>query len=227
MTLRRGFLADAEREAKRIRADLDLGPAEPVDVFQIAKHLGIRVIAADELIDAARLHDLERVQAFAFSACTFDIDGSKVVVVDPLRTRHAEPATSPTSCRTCCSPTGWTRSGSWPVSHFGPAGPIRKRKRRTWEEHCCCRARCCCPPFAAVSTSKRSPRSTTSRQRWHASGSTGPASAGRFAAPGNVATSVHDDRPILPATQRSLSCPARAWRLPVIRQVWSRDVKSF
>jgi Zn-dependent peptidase ImmA (M78 family) len=86
VTLRRGFLAEAEREAKRIRAELGFGPAEPVDMFQIAKHLGIRVIAADELIDAARLQDLERVQAFAFSACTFDIDGTKVIVVNPLRT---------------------------------------------------------------------------------------------------------------------------------------------
>jgi Zn-dependent peptidase ImmA (M78 family) len=86
VTLRRGFLAEAEREAKRIRAELGLGPAEPVDMFQLAKHLGIRVIAANELIDLARLQDLERVQAFAFSACTFDIDGTKVVVVNPLRT---------------------------------------------------------------------------------------------------------------------------------------------
>jgi len=86
VTLRRGFLAEAEREAKRIRTDFGLGPAEPVDVFQVAKHLGIRVIAADELIDAARLQDLERVQAFAFSACTFDIKGTKVIVVNPLRT---------------------------------------------------------------------------------------------------------------------------------------------
>jgi Zn-dependent peptidase ImmA (M78 family) len=86
VTLRRGFLAEAEREAKRIRAELGLGPAEPVDMFQIAKHLGIRVIAADELIDAARLQDLERIQAFAFSACTFDVDGTKVIVVNPLRT---------------------------------------------------------------------------------------------------------------------------------------------
>jgi Zn-dependent peptidase ImmA (M78 family) len=87
VTLRRGFLAEAEREAKHIRAELGVGPAEPVDVFQIAKHLGVRVIAADELIDPTRLHDLERLQAFAFSACTFDIDGTKVVVVNPLRTR--------------------------------------------------------------------------------------------------------------------------------------------
>jgi len=87
VTLRRGFLAEAEREASRIRADLGLGPAEPVDVLQVAKHLGIRVIAADELIDATRLQDLERVQAFAFSACTFDIDGTKVIVVNPLRTQ--------------------------------------------------------------------------------------------------------------------------------------------
>jgi Zn-dependent peptidase ImmA (M78 family) len=87
VTLRRGFLAEAEREAKRIRAEFGLGPADPIDVFQIAKHLGIHVMAADELIDPTRLHDLERLQAFAFSACTFDIDGTKVVVVNPLRTR--------------------------------------------------------------------------------------------------------------------------------------------
>jgi Zn-dependent peptidase ImmA (M78 family) len=86
VTLRRGFLAEAERQAKRIRSDLGLRPAEPIDVLQVAKHLGIRVIAADELIDAARLQDLERLQAFAFSACTFDIDGTKVIVVNPLRT---------------------------------------------------------------------------------------------------------------------------------------------
>jgi Zn-dependent peptidase ImmA (M78 family) len=86
VTLRRGFLAEAEREARRLRADLGLRPTEPIDVLQVAKHLGIRVIAADELIAAARLHDLERVQAFAFSACTFDIDGTKVIVVNPLRT---------------------------------------------------------------------------------------------------------------------------------------------
>jgi Zn-dependent peptidase ImmA (M78 family) len=85
VTLRRGFLAEAEREAKRIRADLGLRPAEQVDVYQVAKHLGVRVIAADELIDAARLQDLERLQAFALSACTFDIDGTKVIVVNPLR----------------------------------------------------------------------------------------------------------------------------------------------
>jgi Zn-dependent peptidase ImmA (M78 family) len=86
VTLRRGFLAEAEREAKRIRADLGLRSAEPVDVYQVAKQLDIRVIAADELIDAARLQELERLQAFAFSACTFDIGGTKVIVVNPLRT---------------------------------------------------------------------------------------------------------------------------------------------
>lgn len=40
---------------------------------------------ADELIDIDRLHELERIQTFAFSACTFDIDGTKVVVFNPLR----------------------------------------------------------------------------------------------------------------------------------------------
>ncbi len=86
MTLRRGFLAEAERHAARIRQELGLAPSSHLAIRKIADHLGIKVIAADELIDQARLHDLERIQAFAFSACTFDIDGTKVIVYNPLRT---------------------------------------------------------------------------------------------------------------------------------------------
>jgi hypothetical protein len=85
----RGFLAEAEREAK-----------------------GIRGIAADELIDLARVHDLERLQAFAFSACTFDIDDPKVIVVNPLRTRARSASDVAHELPTCCSTTSWTRSGA-------------------------------------------------------------------------------------------------------------------
>lgn len=85
MTLRRGFAAQAERQAVDIRRELGLDPADPVDLAAVAKHLGVRVVPADELIDIERLHELERIQAFAFSACTFDFDGTKVIVFNPLR----------------------------------------------------------------------------------------------------------------------------------------------
>ncbi len=85
MTLRRGFLAEAERHASRIRSELGRAPVSKLSIETIAEHLGIRIIAADELVDITRLHELERIQAFAFSACTFDLHGIKVVVFNPIR----------------------------------------------------------------------------------------------------------------------------------------------
>jgi Zn-dependent peptidase ImmA (M78 family) len=85
LTLRRGFRAQAERQAADLRGELGLAPHEPVDLTAVAKRLGVRVVPADELIDIDRLHELERIQAFAFSACTLDIDGTKVIVFNPLR----------------------------------------------------------------------------------------------------------------------------------------------
>ncbi len=88
MTLPRGFLTQAERHAARIRDELGLGPADPVDIQVVARQLGVGVVAADELVDIARLQELERIQAFAFSACTLDIGGTKVIVFNRLRS-HA------------------------------------------------------------------------------------------------------------------------------------------
>jgi Zn-dependent peptidase ImmA (M78 family) len=85
LTLPRGFLAQAERHAARIRDELGLGPADPIDIHAIARQLGVRVVAADELVDIGRLQELERIQAFAFSACTLDIRGTRVIVFNPLR----------------------------------------------------------------------------------------------------------------------------------------------
>jgi Zn-dependent peptidase ImmA (M78 family) len=85
MTLRRGFLAEAERHAARIRSELGKSPESKLSTAEIAGHLGIRVIAADELIDIARLQELERIQAFAFSACTFDLNEVRVIVYNPVR----------------------------------------------------------------------------------------------------------------------------------------------
>jgi len=85
VTLRRGFQADAERHAARIRAELGRDQASSVRIADIARHLGVRIVSADDLIEVERLRELERIQAFSFSACTFDVAGTKVIVFNPLR----------------------------------------------------------------------------------------------------------------------------------------------
>lgn len=85
MTLRRGFKAHAEREATRVRKELALSSHDRLDPRALARHLKISVVDAAELVSLKDLEDLERVQAFAFSAATFDIAGRKIIVVSPLR----------------------------------------------------------------------------------------------------------------------------------------------
>jgi Zn-dependent peptidase ImmA (M78 family) len=85
VTLRRGFKAEAEREAERVRKELGLAPNDRLDPRDLARHLAVSVVDAADLVDLARLEELERIQAFAFSAATFEIEDRKIVVVSPLR----------------------------------------------------------------------------------------------------------------------------------------------
>ncbi|MEY9858500.1 Zn-dependent peptidase ImmA (M78 family) [Catenulispora sp. GAS73] len=85
MTLPRGFKAKAEREALRLRNELGLRDTDALKVEALAEHLGVKVVSADRLIDRTRLEDLERVQAYAFSAATFQINNQSYVVTNPLR----------------------------------------------------------------------------------------------------------------------------------------------
>jgi Zn-dependent peptidase ImmA (M78 family) len=85
VTLPRGFKAEAERIALRLRSEAGVGPTERLDITQIATNVGAEVIAADELISLDRLAELERLQTFAFSACTFEVHGKPVIVFNPLR----------------------------------------------------------------------------------------------------------------------------------------------
>jgi len=85
VTLRRGFEAEAEQEAARVRKDLGLAPHDRLDPRDLARHLGVSIVDAGELVNAAELEELERLQAFAFSAATFEIDDRKIIVVSPLR----------------------------------------------------------------------------------------------------------------------------------------------
>lgn len=86
MTLPRGFKAQAERDALRYRKELGLADTDPLDPQVLAKHLDVKVVSADVLVDRERLEEIERLQAFAFSAATFDIRDRTVIVTNPLRT---------------------------------------------------------------------------------------------------------------------------------------------
>jgi Zn-dependent peptidase ImmA (M78 family) len=85
MTLPRGFKTNAERTAAQLRSAIAARDDRPLDLEALATHLGASVVAADTLVPLERLQELERLQAFAFSACTFEIRGRPVVVYNPLR----------------------------------------------------------------------------------------------------------------------------------------------
>lgn len=86
MTLPRGFKAAAERRSTEVRGQLGLAQSAPLDMHRLAGHLGINIVSAETLVDLRRLEELERLQAFAFSAVTFEIGGKPYVVTNPLRT---------------------------------------------------------------------------------------------------------------------------------------------
>lgn len=85
MTLPRGFKTHAEKEALRWRHELGTGPTAPVDLSALAARLAITIVSAETLIDRARLVELETLQAFAFSAATFEIGDRTIIVTNPLR----------------------------------------------------------------------------------------------------------------------------------------------
>ena len=52
---------------------------------EVAAHLEIKIVSASSLVEIVRLEELERLQAFAFSAVTFEISDKKIIVTNPLR----------------------------------------------------------------------------------------------------------------------------------------------
>lgn len=86
--LKRGFKAEAERRAIALRRELGAQAHDPVDPEQLAKHLGVEYRSAGDLVPMSALEELEQLQPFAFSACTFRLDGGRtVVILNPL---HSE-----------------------------------------------------------------------------------------------------------------------------------------
>ena len=60
--MKRGFKADAERLASRLRGEMRVAPDARLDVDQLARHLGVSVRSADELVPKA---ELERLYEFS------------------------------------------------------------------------------------------------------------------------------------------------------------------
>ena len=83
--MRRGFKANAERLAQQLREQLGAGDSEPVPIDKLAAHLNVDVLAADEVVERARLEELYELQSDAFSAATFKLEsGKRIVVFNPL-----------------------------------------------------------------------------------------------------------------------------------------------
>lgn len=85
MTLPRGFKARAERDAARVRQELGLRQTDSLNAVALAEHTGARVVSAERLVPMKSLEELERLQAFAFSAATFEVRRQKIIVTNPLR----------------------------------------------------------------------------------------------------------------------------------------------
>src|SRR5438093_1618957 len=82
--MRRGFKAEAERLAEKIRNDMQLRPSDPLDALHLARHVGADVRCADELTSLEKLQTLDELQPGCFSACTFTVGDHHVIVYSPL-----------------------------------------------------------------------------------------------------------------------------------------------
>lgn len=85
-TLERGFKAWAERTALAVRRQLGMPPTQPLDPFQLAKTLCVRVVNPldyPELDDDIRAQLLERDPS-GWSAVTLLVDDAAIIVFNPM-----------------------------------------------------------------------------------------------------------------------------------------------
>lgn len=88
--MRRGFKAEAERLAVRLRTELGVKPDQHLNIDLLAAHLGVEVRSADSLVERTELEKLNSLQAGCFSAATFHLpDGRIVAVTNPVGTSAA------------------------------------------------------------------------------------------------------------------------------------------
>ncbi len=84
MTLARGFKAQAEKLAEKAWLDLGIISGTRFDINRFAETLGARIVMADELVPHARLEEIDHIQPFSFSACTFLLTSGPVIVLNPV-----------------------------------------------------------------------------------------------------------------------------------------------
>jgi Zn-dependent peptidase ImmA (M78 family) len=83
--MRRGFKAEAERIASRVREEMGQPVDAALDPFLIAAHVGVQVVPADRLVSLADLRRLADIQPDAWSAASFKKPtGQVVIVINPL-----------------------------------------------------------------------------------------------------------------------------------------------
>ncbi|MFD8044826.1 ImmA/IrrE family metallo-endopeptidase [Streptomyces chartreusis] len=75
-----------------MRTQIGLRPDTPPDIRQLAEHVRVEVIDAQELVGMDSLRELENLQPGAFSAATFHLPGGHTVAVynpcnEPARTK--------------------------------------------------------------------------------------------------------------------------------------------
>lgn len=88
--MRRGFKAEAERLAARLRGNLGLPSNAAVDLSQLAAHIGVETRSADELVERTALELLEELQPGCFNAASFHMpDGRIVAVLNPVASSPA------------------------------------------------------------------------------------------------------------------------------------------
>ena len=85
MALPRGFKTRAEEVAEKLRAQAGAKHDEPLHLASVAAVLNVRVVSATDLVELERLQEIERIQTFAFSACTFEVNHRHVIVFNPIR----------------------------------------------------------------------------------------------------------------------------------------------
>lgn len=85
MTLPRGFKTGAEREAVRIRRELGIVESGGLPLKRLADYLSVTIVSAETLVGRDRLEELEGLQAYAFSAATFEIAERTFIVTNPMR----------------------------------------------------------------------------------------------------------------------------------------------
>ncbi|MDR0483127.1 MAG: ImmA/IrrE family metallo-endopeptidase [Cellulomonadaceae bacterium] len=86
MTLPRGFKAQAERDALAMREEVGAAITDVLDISTVAEAMGAVVVDGADLIGHDLFEEMESIQYGVFSAATFEVEGRKFIVTNPVTT---------------------------------------------------------------------------------------------------------------------------------------------